>query len=85
MACVAEVLLWPRAADYFEFCRVRLNINNDKQQRHATHIDLDLDTDAETDPSTDRRNRIRKVKLINSAQCNLVVAFTDATWSPFKS
>ena len=61
MGCVAEVLLWPRAADYFEFCRVRLNINNDKQQRHATHIDLDLDTDAETDPSTDRRNRIRKV------------------------
>lgn len=36
-------------------------INNDKPQRHATHIDLDLDTDAATDPSTDRMNRIRKV------------------------
>ena len=60
MTCVAEVLLWPGAADNFEF-RGLLNINNDKPQRHATHIDLYLDTEAETDPSTDRRNRIRKV------------------------
>ena len=72
------------AADDFEFRRGLRYINNDKRLRQ-TGLDLDIDRNAETDPSTDRRNRIRKVKLINSAQCNLVVAFTDATWSPFKS
>ena len=74
MGGVAEVLFLAVAADDFEFYRVLRYINNDKRLSQ-TDIDLDLDRDAETDPSTDRRNRIRKVKLINSAQCNLVVAF----------
>ena len=57
LGCVAEDLLFYGAADNFEFCWFRLDINNDKPQRHATHIDLDLDTDAETQAPTAEQNK----------------------------
>ena len=63
----------PRPISSFEPVFYTLIVTNRRGVRLKHR--LDLEKDAETDPSTDRRNRIRKVKLINSAQCNLLVAF----------